>query len=270
MDNINQLYQALLIKEIESLEREEVKQHVQMTAELANRGMLSSGIYIQRVLEIESDVMRRFVRSAISEFIRLRQTPEADTDGLEQIYLSHIERLVSKTKQKMEDTIKSRMSPVSGNYFERDLEKLKSEAFRELDIAKAEEKFKLQKTMSPIINITGSAIGVLNLGNITGKIDRNIVTLRHSGHADTADAIKEFMGEIDKLKDEIGEKHLEILGHLEFLTEEANKPQEQRNIPVIKSVFRYMIEGISMSSGLLNIWDKIGHRIVEFFGLIVS
>ncbi len=268
MENINQLYKSLLNKEIDSLVREGRERYEKMTRELSGRGMIRSGIHIERALEIETDNMRRFINRAISEYIRLIQAPEADSNELEKIYRSYINGVALKIPQSLKDTLRSIMSPTSSSYFEPALERLKSEALRELDIAKAEQKFKLTKETTPTINITNSAVGVLNLGNITGNIEHNIAALQHSGHRDIADILQELIDGLNTVKEEIGEHHLEILSHLLFLTEEANKPQEQRNIPVVKRVVSYIPEAISISSGLITIWDKIGPQIARFFGLI--
>ena len=93
----------------------------------------------------------------------------------------------------MQDIIREIIhSPDTEEKIRAELERLKSVAFQELKIAKAEKKFGSAK-VTPPITIMDSAVGVLNVGNITGNIERNVVALHNSGHKEIAETIEKLI-----------------------------------------------------------------------------
>jgi hypothetical protein len=138
MKDRGQSYQALLTKELDSLERERKKQYDQLFSELANRGMVRAGIHIEQALELEMNFMRRFIDYAISQFKRLMNSPEVDIDELEKTYRHGINVFFGKSLQRMLGIINNVRSSVTDDYAQEALEKVRSEALQALEIAKAE------------------------------------------------------------------------------------------------------------------------------------
>jgi len=276
MENINQLYDALLKRKKRSLEEEMEKENSRTASKLAASNSVFSSSFIISSFETNVTYMRRFVNYALSEFHRLSNSTEADIEELETTSRFWINSFFDKNLNGLHNTFKH--NPLMNSIMTTDLEQaiktrleeVESEALENLKIAKAEKKFGLARVPLSQITIKDSAIGLVNVGNITGNIARNIIVLQNSGHKDVADSLRNLLDKVNEFKDEIGENYAELLSHLQFLTEEANKPQEQRNLAVVKSVFRYIPEVISLSSGLITIWEKFGPQIAAFFGLNIG
>lgn len=269
MDNINQIYDALLKKQFYLLNEEVAEQGSKFALEMSDGNAVSSSAFIMGHLKIEIQNIRAFSDYAISEFKRLANSPIANKDELEQTYHRWIETFYDSSSERMRSIMESPLMPRLGleETVMNDLLKVKSQTMDDIRAAKAELTLGLSKaTTSPIL-IQNSAVGVINLGSITGDISHNIVALQNSGHNEIANAIQELLKGINEFKEEIGENHTEIMNLLQFLTEEVNKPAEQRNLAVMKRVFRSIPDLISMSSGLVTIWDKCGPQIAGFLGL---
>lgn len=139
MKDISQSYQALLIKELDSLEGERKKQYEQLFSELATKGMVRADIHIEQALELEMKFMRCFIDYAISELKRLMNSPEADMNTLGEAYLHGINLLFGKSLQRMLGIINNVRSSITDDYAQEALEKVRSEALQALEVAKAEK-----------------------------------------------------------------------------------------------------------------------------------
>jgi hypothetical protein len=137
MKEIGQSYQALLNKELDSLERERKKQYDQLFSELANRGMVRADIHIEQALELEMNYMSRFIDCAVSQFKRLTNSPEVNIDELEKTYRYGINLFFGKSLQRMLVIISNVRSTITDDYAQETLEKVRSEALQALEVAKA-------------------------------------------------------------------------------------------------------------------------------------
>lgn len=138
MEDIGQSYQALLNKELDSLEKERKKQYDQVFSELANRGMVRADIHIEQALELEKNFMSRFIDYAISQFKRLMNSPEGNIDELEKTYRYGINLFFGKSLQRMLGIVSNVRSSITDDYAQEALEKVRFEAFQKLEVAKAE------------------------------------------------------------------------------------------------------------------------------------
>jgi hypothetical protein len=139
MKDISQSYQALLIKELDSLEGERKKQYEQLFSELVTKGMVRADIHIEQALELEMKFMRRFIEHEISQLQRLMNSSEADMNTLEKAYLYGINLLFGKSLQRMLGIINNVRSSITDDYAQEALEKVRSEALQALEVAKAEK-----------------------------------------------------------------------------------------------------------------------------------
>jgi hypothetical protein len=139
MKDISQSYQALLIKELDSLEGERKKQYEQLFSELATKRMVRADIHIEQALELEMKFMRRFIEHGISQLQRLMNSPEADMNTLEKAYLYGTNLLFGKSLQRMLGIINNVRSSITDDYAQKALEKVRSEALQALEVAKAEK-----------------------------------------------------------------------------------------------------------------------------------
>ncbi len=138
MEDIGQSYQALLNKELDSLEKERKKQYDQVFSELANRGMVRADIHIEQALELEKNFMSRFIDYAISQFKRLMNSPDGNIDELEKTYRYGINLFFGKSLQRMLGIVSNVRSSITDDYAQEALEKVRFEAFQKLEVAKAE------------------------------------------------------------------------------------------------------------------------------------
>ena len=137
MEDINRVYKELLDREFDSLERERRKQYEHLFNELAQQRMVHEGIHIEKAMELEIHFMRRFVDYAISQFKRMMNSPDANIDLIEKTFRDGINLFFSKSLQRMIAIIMNVRSSVKEDYPLGHLEKLRSEAFQELESVKS-------------------------------------------------------------------------------------------------------------------------------------
>lgn len=136
MEDTVKLYQALLDKELDSLERERKKHYDHLFSDLAARGMVRADIHIEQVLGLEKKFMRRFIEYAISQFKKLMNDPAANINELEKAYRYGIDSFFGKSLQRMFGIISNVRSSIKEEYARESLEKIRLEALRELESAK--------------------------------------------------------------------------------------------------------------------------------------
>lgn len=136
MEDTVKLYQALLDKELDSLERERKKHYDHLFSDLAARGMVRADIHIEQALELEINFMRRFIEYAISQFKKLMNDPAAKINELEKAYRYGIDLFFGKSLQRMFGIISNVRSSIKEEYARESLEKIRLEALRELESAK--------------------------------------------------------------------------------------------------------------------------------------
>lgn len=136
MEDTVKLYQALLDKELDSLERERKKHYDHLFSDLTARGMVRADIHIEQALELEINFMRRFIEYAISQFKKLMNDPAAKINELEKAYRYGIDSFFGKSLQRMLGIINNVRSSIKGEYAQESLEKIRLGALRVLESAK--------------------------------------------------------------------------------------------------------------------------------------
>jgi hypothetical protein len=137
MEDIVKLYQELLNKELNSLERERKKHYEHLFDDLASRGMVRADIHIEQALELEMNFMRRFTDYAMSQFKKLMSDPSLKINELEKAYRYGIDLFFGKSLQRMFGIISNVRSSLKEEYAREHLEKIRLEALRELESAKS-------------------------------------------------------------------------------------------------------------------------------------
>jgi hypothetical protein len=137
MEDIVMLYQELLKKELNSLERERKKHYEHLFDDLASRGMVRADIHIEQALELEMNFMRRFTDYAMSQFKKLMSDPSLEINELEKVYRFGIDLFFGKSLQRMFGIISNVRSSLKEEYAREHLEKIRLEALRELESAKS-------------------------------------------------------------------------------------------------------------------------------------
>ncbi|MFH1701919.1 MAG: hypothetical protein ABIB41_00635 [Nitrospirota bacterium] len=136
MEDIVKLYQELLNKELNSLERERKKHYEHMFDDLASRRMVRADIHIEQALELEMNFMRRFTDYAMSQFKKLINDPAFEINELEKAYRYGIDLFFGKSLQRMFGIISNVRSSLKEEYAIEHLEKIRLEALRELESVK--------------------------------------------------------------------------------------------------------------------------------------
>ncbi len=139
MEDAKQVYKELLEKEYDVFERGRRKEYEDLVDDLTEREMVREGIHIEKALELEIQYMKRFIDYALSQFERLIHSHAAHSDLLEKIYRESITLFFSKSLQRMIVITMNVRSPVREEYAIEPLEKVKSDAFRKLEIVKAKK-----------------------------------------------------------------------------------------------------------------------------------
>lgn len=120
------------------------------------------------------------------------------------------------------------------------------------------------------INLSNSAIGVLNTGEIENvhSISVNVAALAESGNEEVAKALKELTEAVASSQEISSEERSEILENLEELSKQAALAREERaKAGVIKSILSGVGASIGAAAGLAKIWSVWGNSIRTFFGV---
>ena len=139
MEDLKQVYKELLNMECDVLERGRRKEYEDLVDDFTKREMVREGIHIEKALELEIQYSIRFIDYALSQFERLIHSHAAHNDLLENICRESITLFFSKSLQRMIAITMNVRSPVKEEYMIEPLEKVKSEAFRKLEIVKAKK-----------------------------------------------------------------------------------------------------------------------------------
>jgi hypothetical protein len=117
------------------------------------------------------------------------------------------------------------------------------------------------------INITmhGSTLGQLNLGTVYGNIETHL-------HAVTGVGADEFRSAAERLiaalKDDASlaeESRAQLLGNIDYLSEEASAPLDHRRPDVIKTVLERIPQLLGAADAAKQAWDTWGPTIQAFF-----
>lgn len=172
MENLNQLYQDLLSKELDSLEREWQKE-VKTTITPLSARLPHSGLIVEKYLEVEMKYMRLFVNRAIAHFKRLSSSPALNTDELEKTYQHYVNGVLFKASQRMKE-VRNRVN-VPADSYEVDLNKVRSDAWREMEIVKAERQFVVEKAaILPLTTVRDSLTKLLTRGDFNAELPQTL------------------------------------------------------------------------------------------------
>ncbi|MBA7696850.1 hypothetical protein ES703_105502 [subsurface metagenome] len=116
------------------------------------------------------------------------------------------------------------------------------------------------------INVAGSTIGAINTGTIK-NLDISIDTIRNQGQDDLATVIKELTEVVIKSNELNEVVKRDIAEQLEYLAAQVTSDSKNRSIGIIKSILVGIRDPISISAGLLAIWDKAEPLFRAAFGV---
>jgi len=136
MKDIGQQYQSLLNKEIDVLERERRKDYEYLFDNLARQGMVRADIHIEQALELERKYMQCFLEYAITQYMKLGNSPKADMNMLGKIYRQEINAFFGRSLQRMLGIVSNVRGSITDTFVLKLLEKVKSEAFKAFENAK--------------------------------------------------------------------------------------------------------------------------------------
>lgn len=172
MENLNQLYQNLLNKELDSLEKERQKEEKTTITPLSAR-LPHSGLIVEQYLEVEMKYMRLFVNRAIAHFKRLSSSPDLNTDELEKTYQQYVNGVLFKASQRMKE-VRDRVN-IPADSYEVELNKVRANAWRDMEIVKAERKFGVEKTeIPPLTTVRDSLTKLLTRGDFDLELPKTL------------------------------------------------------------------------------------------------
>lgn len=133
---------------------------------------------------------------------------------------------------------------------------------RRLQLLQTELQFKSQvPSPAATINVTGN-VGVINTGQVYGNIQIKLEKLKASNQTELLEAVTRLIETI-KDSDIDDEVKREQVDNIDYLIAESEKPQENRNRGVIKSVET----SLSMTANLVTIWGQVGPIIMRSLGV---
>jgi hypothetical protein len=116
------------------------------------------------------------------------------------------------------------------------------------------------------INVNSSNIGAINTGTVQ-NLDASITVAKTQGQPDLAEAVNKLAQAVidnteinDAMKNEIAEQ-------LVFLMSQVTAKPEDRSKGMIRSILNGLKSSISVTAGLLTIWDKVEPLLHAVFGI---
>lgn len=119
------------------------------------------------------------------------------------------------------------------------------------------------------INISNSAIGVLNTGQIESieSICMNIESLNNSGAQDLSEAIKKLTKAVSECSNLDASKRSEALEQLEELSAQATlQPELRTKTGVLKGIFSCLEGTLAAAGDVAEVWSTWGPVIQRYFG----
>jgi hypothetical protein len=116
------------------------------------------------------------------------------------------------------------------------------------------------------INVTKSTLGAINTGTIQ-NLDAGITLMQSSGESEIAKAVQQLSQAIVDSNEINASLKNEIAEQLEFLTAQILVEKQKRSIGTVRSVLSGIRDVISISAGLLMIWDKVEPLFRAAFGI---
>ena len=116
------------------------------------------------------------------------------------------------------------------------------------------------------INITNSTVGVVALQSTLTNIDASIGNIRNSGNQELANALSK-MTETATNADLSENQKKDVLGQIELLSEQAQKPENERRPAIAKAAYSLLNTIATTVDSLSKIWIVCGPIISSFFGI---
>jgi hypothetical protein len=119
----------------------------------------------------------------------------------------------------------------------------------------------------PIVQISNSTFGALNLGEVKGSIHAHVASISGA----SADAFRQAiaaMTEVVAGATELTEqRRQEVLQYIDALAEQAGHEPAKRKTPIIKGMLLAIPTALDVSAHALDAWDKYGPAIRSHFGV---
>ena len=134
------------------------------------------------------------------------------------------------------------------------------------------QQFSIPKPPSPSIDykynniqVTDSNIGIVNSGDLL-TIDTSIEVINNQGDKELANVLKELSEAIINNEEINSELKNEISKLISFISTEASRPKEKRNIPIIGAVLNQLALLIPTANAAWEIWERVEPILRELVG----
>lgn len=114
------------------------------------------------------------------------------------------------------------------------------------------------------IKVDNSTIGVINTGNIQ-TVDVAVSALTNSGNNDIATALTQLTTEVVKNTELQNDVKNQIIELLSLIASEATAPKDRQRKGAMKALLSQLKDLLSVSSSLIQIWEKWGPTIQSIF-----
>jgi hypothetical protein len=115
-----------------------------------------------------------------------------------------------------------------------------------------------------VVNIHGSTVAALNLGNVIGNIQSVIVSLQSGGNRELAEWLKALIEKV-AAAEELGDGRRDVIDSLTVIGEEAAKPQAERRVGVVRSLMRSVGAVLGHAAHLAQIWSALAPYLERHF-----
>lgn len=115
------------------------------------------------------------------------------------------------------------------------------------------------------IAIHGSTLGQLNLGAVYGNIETHLHAVSGVGANEFKSAAERIIAALRDDTSLTEEVRAQVLGNLDYLSEEASQPPDKRRPDVMKTVLERIPQLLAAADAAKQAWDTWGPTIQTFF-----
>jgi NTP pyrophosphatase (non-canonical NTP hydrolase) len=116
------------------------------------------------------------------------------------------------------------------------------------------------------ITISNSSIGSLTFGDVLGRIQSSVTTLRAAHQDNVAEALQAITESVAATPN-FGDAQQDVIEQISELAVQATRPLEERKLGVVKAIWIGLNTALASSANVATIWDQWGPVIKKFFGI---
>lgn len=256
---------------ITDLNAEEQAKIGEVNARMRSQGLSRSGPRLKALGDVRADKIRRLIDGRIKLRKELSShVPELGSEECLNELLLQIKSTIANAFAGFHQSLDPGGLPpgVDGPRLDdHHRGQLEAHARREIEALKREFALNFHaKKSGPIgvISVHGGA-AVINLGVIYGNVQQVIGKVGSEGYTELAGLLEQLASAISKTE-ALGNDRAAYLEQVQFIAEQASRPQNQRRASLVSGMFRGVQSGLQNVANLAQLAALLGPALAQHFG----